>query len=290
MSVDYPAPAAYLSEIFASVEGEGLFVGQPAVFVRLAGCNLRCCYCDTKYAWEEPKAALVHQADGSFEIGNPVPATCPGDEPVLSPITPAVPAPLRSSGGPRGRHMYGDKEPSRQCSGGLVELIADGFADVPTVVFTGGEPLLQPEFLVAAAGQLRALGYRIHLETNGTLASALVAVKNAVDFICMDIKLPSSQGGRDLSTEHLDLLRAATGKHLVVKIVVTPDSGDREIEDAVRLVAAVNRFIPVFLQPAFEESRPSVGAERLAAALAVARSHVYDARLSIQMHKVIGVR
>lgn len=39
-----------LAEIFSSIEGEGRRAGQLATFVRLAGCNLRCSYCDTAYA------------------------------------------------------------------------------------------------------------------------------------------------------------------------------------------------------------------------------------------------
>lgn len=38
-------------EIFHSIQGEASFSGQPCVFVRLAGCNLRCVWCDTKYAF-----------------------------------------------------------------------------------------------------------------------------------------------------------------------------------------------------------------------------------------------
>ncbi len=39
-----------ISEIFYSIQGEGPNVGKPAVFLRLAGCNLRCKWCDTKHA------------------------------------------------------------------------------------------------------------------------------------------------------------------------------------------------------------------------------------------------
>lgn len=41
-----------VNEIFASVNGEGTLSGELAVFVRLCGCNLRCTYCDTSYAWD----------------------------------------------------------------------------------------------------------------------------------------------------------------------------------------------------------------------------------------------
>ena len=45
-------PILKVSEIFASVQGEGLRQGEPTLFIRLTGCNLRCDFCDTKYAWE----------------------------------------------------------------------------------------------------------------------------------------------------------------------------------------------------------------------------------------------
>lgn len=41
-----------ISEIFYSLQGEGRLAGQPSIFIRVAGCPLRCRWCDTKYAWD----------------------------------------------------------------------------------------------------------------------------------------------------------------------------------------------------------------------------------------------
>lgn len=42
-----------VNEIFVSIQGESTRAGLPCVFIRLTGCNLRCSYCDTTYAYEE---------------------------------------------------------------------------------------------------------------------------------------------------------------------------------------------------------------------------------------------
>jgi 7-carboxy-7-deazaguanine synthase len=41
-----------INEIFYSIQGEGFLAGVPSIFIRLAGCPLRCRWCDTKYAWD----------------------------------------------------------------------------------------------------------------------------------------------------------------------------------------------------------------------------------------------
>jgi 7-carboxy-7-deazaguanine synthase len=50
-----------VNEIFYSIQGESTFTGQPCVFVRLTGCNLRCRWCDTAYAFYEGEMLTVEQ-------------------------------------------------------------------------------------------------------------------------------------------------------------------------------------------------------------------------------------
>jgi uncharacterized Zn-finger protein len=56
-----------VAEVFCSIQGEGVSLGLPSVFVRLQGCSVGCTWCDTKYSWNPRKgraltlAALVDQ-------------------------------------------------------------------------------------------------------------------------------------------------------------------------------------------------------------------------------------
>ncbi len=48
-----------VNETFLSVQGESTHQGRPCFFIRLTGCNLRCIYCDTSYAWEEGEETTI---------------------------------------------------------------------------------------------------------------------------------------------------------------------------------------------------------------------------------------
>jgi 7-carboxy-7-deazaguanine synthase len=79
-----------VNEIFYSLQGESSYAGRPCVFIRLTGCNLRCSYCDTRYAYVEGtdrELDLIIDQVSSYR--------CPlveitGGEPLIQAETPAL--------------------------------------------------------------------------------------------------------------------------------------------------------------------------------------------------------
>jgi len=89
-----------INEIFYSLQGEGFLAGVPSVFVRLAGCPLRCRWCDTKYAWDKETG----QDYGIEEIVQTVQkwicnfVVITGGEPMINPDLPRLVQELKASG------------------------------------------------------------------------------------------------------------------------------------------------------------------------------------------------
>lgn len=61
-------PEYKVVEIFTSIDGEGKRAGYVASFIRLAGCNLKCSYCDTKYAWDSTRTPVEYTVMTAAEI------------------------------------------------------------------------------------------------------------------------------------------------------------------------------------------------------------------------------
>jgi 7-carboxy-7-deazaguanine synthase len=90
----------FLSEIFYSVQGEGELTGVPSVFVRTSGCNLRCRWCDTKYASWEPEGfqRSVAEVVAAISLHPAKHVVLTGGEPMVAKELPALAAALREAG------------------------------------------------------------------------------------------------------------------------------------------------------------------------------------------------
>ena len=93
-----------ITEIFKSIQGEGTRAGLPCIFVRLTGCNLRCTWCDTAYAFHGGTKQTVDEVlarvdalagDGAGRISL---VEITGGEPLLQPETPALAEKLLAGG------------------------------------------------------------------------------------------------------------------------------------------------------------------------------------------------
>jgi 7-carboxy-7-deazaguanine synthase len=172
-----------INEIYLSLQGESSFAGLPCVFVRLTGCNLRCSFCDSAYAFTEGrKMSLAEISARVHELAAPFQETVRGAR-----------APSRAS-----------DRASRSASPNHADLQASAIG-LPLVELTGGEPLLQKNSLPLMKSLCDA-GYTVLLETSGALDIAPVDPR--VRRI-MDLKCPSSgEAGRN-RWQNVPLLKAA---------------------------------------------------------------------------------
>lgn len=202
-----------ISEIFYSVQGEGVWAGVPMAFIRLQGCPFQCLWCDSRYTWD-PKGGV-------------------------------------------------DLE---------VEDVLGRIAAFPTkhVCITGGEPLAQPRALRVLANELHAQGYWIEVETSGGYPIPWDA---PVDSWVMDVKCPGSGMERFNRYEGLSRMRPQDQLKLVV--------ADRaDFDFAAAILARYQPKCHVLFSPVW-------GEVDLAALTEWIKAEAPQARLSLQIHKVI---
>lgn len=208
-------------EIFDSIDGEGKRTGQPVSFIRLAGCNLRCTYCDTLYA------------------------------------------------------LFGEEKPCEYREMTVDEILARVNGRYRRVTLTGGEPLIEPNVgtLIKA---LSDEGYEVNIETNGACdIKPYTDIKNT--FFTIDYKLPSSGMADRMIWDNYLMLEQKD----VIKFVVGSE------EDAECMIDVVRRLKPkaaVYIGAVYGK----YDTKRLAK-LIMKTPELSDAKIQIQLHKVIGV-
>ena len=137
-----------VTEIFRSIQGESTYAGLPCIFVRLTGCNLRCTWCDTAYAFHDGTRMSIDDVLGRVQE--------------------------LSSGRDH------DSGTDAKMAGQLEKPIS-------LVELTGGEPLLQPD-AVGLAQRLMAENYTVLVETSGERFVGILPqqVVKIVDVKCPD--------------------------------------------------------------------------------------------------------
>jgi 7-carboxy-7-deazaguanine synthase len=185
----------YLSEIFSSVQGEGPYVGERHLFVRFCQCHWACEFCDTVV--ERTKCVSVERVPGSgaFDlISNPL-----SIESLMEIIL-----------------EIDEKKHNRRIS------------------ITGGEPLLQANYLQNLLPRLTDNGYNIYLETAGDLTEELESVIEWLDIVAMDVKLSSVTKENAMFAEHWEFLRICR-KHEVevfTKLILSAETDESELIEA----------------------------------------------------------
>jgi 7-carboxy-7-deazaguanine synthase len=83
-------PLLRVNEIFYSIQGESSYAGWPCVFVRLTGCNLRCSYCDTRYAYQDGQLMDVEEIVREVQTQGASLVEITGGEPLLQEDVPEL--------------------------------------------------------------------------------------------------------------------------------------------------------------------------------------------------------
>lgn len=244
-------PKAELIEVFSSIQGEGVLVGHRQIFVRMARCNLDCAYCDTPFAKQALCRVETHPGSATFEeVSNPV---------------------------------------ALKLLQGRVKLWLERLPGAHhSLSITGGEPLLQVDVLDEWLPVLRRL-LPIYLETNGTMVTELQRVLPHLDWISMDVKLPSVSGAPPLWDAHSKFLELARTRNCFVKAVVSEKTPANELLTTARLLSETAPELPLILQPVTTAAGITLSAAQLLEMQALVAGIHPSVRIIPQTHHFLSV-
>ncbi|MFH1283534.1 MAG: 7-carboxy-7-deazaguanine synthase QueE [bacterium] len=227
---------ARIIEIMSSLQGEGFTLGERQIFIRFAGCNFRCSYCDTRNSWDE-EALREYTVDSTLnEI----------------------------------EKLNRDIKHKR-------------------IAITGGEPLLQVEFLNLLLPELRSLGFEILLETNGYLVDELSRVIELCDIVSMDIKF-YSQCAIDTLPQHIKFLKVA-GEKAYMKLVIDDTVNFIEVQEYIEILEKDFSKIPLVIQPATVNGMIMTNRNKeIFDIYCSLRTRFNDVRIIPQHHIIWGIR
>jgi len=189
--------AAPLFEVFSSVQGEATRVGERHLFVRMAGCDLECVFCDTPASRHIPAKARVFFPGGVEEAQNPL---------------------------------------ERDTLDDLMVRLDEQTGPHHAVSVTGGEPLLFADYLDPLLKRWKQRGWTVLLETGGHRPDDLEELIEQVDVVMADIKIASSAGFATDPETVKRFLALASRTEAAVKVVCCAATTTEEIESAAALV------------------------------------------------------
>ena len=251
-----------INEIFYSLQGEGFWTGTPAVFVRFSGCNLRCPFCDTAHQTFTPMSAEnIVSACSEASEGSVLSGT------TFALLTSAPPIACGVIGDADNLHSTGPSPcpcPGVDRPTECTTLLTSPQA--PIVILTGGEPGLQVDEMLI--DKLHGAGYRVHIETNGT-----VALPEGIDWMTLSPKedVPGLKGDGKVVLARAD----------EIKVVFA------EGDDPARWAAFPAAWH--FLQPCDVPGDPEQSRSNAEATVTYIKTHPVW-RLSLQTHKFLGIR
>ncbi|HLW97434.1 MAG TPA: hypothetical protein VKR82_02220 [Candidatus Acidoferrales bacterium] len=244
-----------ITEIFRSIQGEGTRAGLPCIFVRLTGCNLRCTWCDSAYAfYGGTKMSVEEVLQRVRELSRPGPVGG-GDVKVI--------------------RLVQDKAPDNSVRS---EAITNQ-NEIRLIEITGGEPLLQPE-TIPLAEKLVSAGYTVMIETSGERFIGKLP-REVIKIV--DVKCPDSGAAETFDFANLEEL----GQQDEIKFVI---ASRRDYEFAREFTARhelARKVHQVIFSPAFPDPAgtwPGLEARELAEWILADGVSV---RLGLQLHKFI---